>query len=96
LHWLPFLGCVGFVLILTCNDALKPVREVWPKLLGCAQCSGFWAGVATFFWFVARKEAPPVGLADSFEQTVVASFHGGASSCVSYVLFCFIKYVGNP
>jgi hypothetical protein len=35
---------VGATLIVTSSTLLRPVRRLYPPLLHCSQCSGFWVG----------------------------------------------------
>jgi hypothetical protein len=37
---------VGTTLLIVRSTIFAPIRKLWPALLGCAQCSGFWVGVA--------------------------------------------------
>jgi hypothetical protein len=41
-----FVALVGATLLLVRGAILAPVRSLWPALLGCAQCAGFWVGGA--------------------------------------------------
>ena len=40
------LALVGATLIVVRGTIFAPVRKLWPALLGCAQCAGFWVGAA--------------------------------------------------
>lgn len=37
---------VGATLLVTSSAALARARKIWPALLGCSQCTGFWVGAA--------------------------------------------------
>ena len=37
---------VGATLLMVRGTVFAPMRRLWPALLECAQCSGFWVGVA--------------------------------------------------
>ena len=37
---------IGTTLIVVRGTVFRPVRRLWPSLLGCAQCSGAWVGAA--------------------------------------------------
>jgi hypothetical protein len=35
---------IGATLIIVRGTVFSRVRKLWPALLGCAQCTGFWVG----------------------------------------------------
>jgi hypothetical protein len=37
---------IGTTLIVVDSTLFRPIRKLWPALLGCAQCFGFWVGAA--------------------------------------------------
>jgi zinc transporter ZupT len=38
------LALVGTTLIVVRGIIFRPIRRLWPALLGCSQCVGFWVG----------------------------------------------------
>lgn len=36
---------IGATLIMVRSTVMARVRNIWPEMLGCAQCIGFWIGV---------------------------------------------------
>jgi len=41
-----YVALVGLTLILVRSVLFERLRGLWPALLECAQCSGFWVGAA--------------------------------------------------
>ena len=41
-----YVALVGLTLIIVRGTIFRPIRRIWPALLGCAQCSGAWVGMA--------------------------------------------------
>lgn len=41
---LVLFALVGTTLIVVDSTLFKRIRKLWPALLGCAQCVGFWVG----------------------------------------------------
>lgn len=35
---------VGTTLVVVDSTLFRPIRKLWPALLKCAQCTGFWVG----------------------------------------------------
>lgn len=40
------IALIGLTLIIVRSLIFAPVRKLWPGLLGCAQCTGMWVGMA--------------------------------------------------
>jgi hypothetical protein len=40
------LALIGTTLIVVRGTAFRPLQKLWPALFACAQCFGFWVGVA--------------------------------------------------
>lgn len=40
------LALVGMTLIVVRGTIFGPIRRIWPALLECAQCAGWWVGAA--------------------------------------------------
>jgi hypothetical protein len=38
------LALVGFTIIVVRGSLIAPLRRLWPSMLSCATCSGFWIG----------------------------------------------------
>ena len=45
-HLLLLAALVGATLIVVRGTIFSRVRAIWPALLACSQCVGFWVGVA--------------------------------------------------
>jgi hypothetical protein len=71
---LHLLAAVGAALIVARGTLFRSLRRLWPALLACCQCVGFWTGVAFesvwavsehSAWHAAVVDAVSVGLATS-------------------------------
>ena len=49
------LAGLGLTLLICRSKLLEPVRKFGPKMLGCCQCVGFWAGLAVGPMFLSPK-----------------------------------------
>lgn len=45
-EFLVLCAAVGTTLIVVDSTLFKPIQKLWPALLKCAQCAGFWIGAA--------------------------------------------------
>lgn len=43
---LHLFALVGTTLIVVDSTLFRPIQKLWPALLKCAQCAGFWIGAA--------------------------------------------------
>lgn len=70
--FLTICALVGATLIVVRGTICRPVRQLWPALLQCSQCTGTWVGVAagaTGIVSIGRGrviDAAVVGAATSF------------------------------
>jgi len=83
-----FLGAVGATIIFVVSKAAAPVRNLWPDLLSCALCSGFWIGLG-------------VGTVEYAELSFWtwgghAVLYGCSVSVVSYTLYAVLYKLGLP
>ncbi len=86
---LHFSGAVGMVLVLVVGKIAAPVRSIYPPLLGCAMCSGFWVGLFVGFFVEFRGQ-------EMFPRCLSAVFYGFAVSVVSYTLYAVLHRMGLP
>lgn len=76
--WLLLLGALGFTLVVTTSTIAAPVRRLWPALLTCAQCTGFWVGggvgaVYGVLWpLESYRHLIAVALAFAFATSILA------------------------
>jgi len=83
-----FVALVGATLILVRGSILAPVRKLWPALLGCAQCTGFWVGAAA--------GAMGFGWADP-SRVLSALFAGCATSVLALGTdAALVRLLGDP
>lgn len=47
---------IGTTLLIVRSTIFAPVRRLWPALLGCAQCCGFWVGIGAS-WLIPTGHA---------------------------------------
>lgn len=47
--WAWLLTTYGATLVVTGSRIAAPIRRLWPALLGCPMCFGFWVGLAEGF-----------------------------------------------
>jgi len=85
---LVFVALVGATLILVRGRLLAPVRALWPSLLGCAQCAGFWVGAV----------AGAVGLTELGPGRFMGALLGGCAVSVLGLLTdaVLLKLLGDP
>jgi hypothetical protein len=90
---LVFAALVGATLIVVRSTLFKRVRRVWPALLGCSQCVGFWTGALATF--VPELDLPH-GRAP-FAMVVDALVVGCATSLSALATDCLLcKLAGEP
>lgn len=83
------LAAVGATLIIVCSTVFKPVQRLWPALFRCAQCSGWWVGVAVG----ASGIAPVTG----HGWLLDAIFFGAANSGASFFAYALLlTMLGAP
>jgi len=79
---------IGATLIVVRGTIMRRVRAVWPALLGCSQCSGFWVGV-----IAGASGIVSVGRGRVVDAIVV----GAATSFLALVADAILlKLLGDP
>ena len=79
---------VGTTLIVVDSTLFKPVRKLWPALLGCAQCFGFWVGATA-----GATQVVSIGSSRVFDAFVV----GAATSFLSILAYAELTCrLGEP
>lgn len=80
------IALVGATLLLVRSTIFAPLRRLWPALLGCAQCTGFWVGVGAS-WLA------PTGHAWSLNAVIV----GAATSFLALLADAVLLHLlGDP
>ena len=41
-----YIALIGLTLIITRGTIFRPLQRLWPALLQCSQCAGWWIGAA--------------------------------------------------
>ena len=60
---LALVAAVGATLVVVHSTIAMWFRRLWPKLLCCPQCSGFWVGCAFGAATAYQQSAEPLGFA---------------------------------
>jgi hypothetical protein len=79
---------VGATLIVVRGTIFRPVRKLWPALLHCSQCTGFWVGVAAGGLGLAPFGRGPI--VDAIVVGCATSFLAQLADAV------FIQLLGEP
>jgi len=86
--FLVLLALVGATLIVVRGTVFRPVRKLWPALLGCCQCTGMWVGAAA-----GASGLVPVGHGWVLDALIVGAATSFLSSLADGVL-CLL--LGDP
>lgn len=82
------LALVGTTLIVVRGTIAAPLRKLWPALLGCAQCAGWWVGAAAGASGV---------ISTGHGRLLDAVIAGGAASVASLITDALLlKLLGDP
>jgi hypothetical protein len=79
---------IGATLIVVRGTILRRVRTVWPALLGCSQCTGFWVGAVAGVSGIVS-----VGRGRTIDAIVVGSATSFLSLMADAIL---LKLLGDP
>jgi hypothetical protein len=87
-EFLVLCAAVGTTLIVVDSTLFRPIRKLWPALLGCAQCFGFWVGAA----------AGVSGLLDVGHGRIVNTFIAGTGTSFLALLAyaVLVNLLGEP
>lgn len=78
------IGLVGATLIFTWSSLFDGVREIYPKMLKCSMCVGFWVGI---FGGIARQK----DVVDTFLLGTTVSI----VSFITYLILLRLQFQGN-
>lgn len=79
---------IGTTLLVVRSTVFGPIRKLWPALLECSQCSGFWIGIAA-----GASGVVPVGHGRILDALIV----GAATSFLSLLADAVLLYLlGDP
>lgn len=82
------LALIGTTLIVVRGTILRPLQKLWPALFACAQCSGFWVGVAA-----GASGIVSLGLGKPIDAVIV----GAATSFLSLLADAvLLRLLGDP
>lgn len=79
---------VGATLIVVRGTIFRPARRVWPALLGCSQCTGFWVGAAA-----GAGAVVPLGQGRALDAALVGCATSFLAMAADAVL---LKLLGDP
>jgi len=79
---------IGATLILVRGTLFRRVRSVWPALLECSQCTGFWVGAAA-----GASGIVSVGQGRAIDAAIVGSATSFLAMVADAVL---LKLLGDP
>ena len=82
------IALVGSTLLVVRGTIFARVRVLWPALLGCSQCAGFWVGAAGGIAGLVS-----VGRGRALDAVVVGAATSVLSTVVDAVL---LKLLGDP
>jgi hypothetical protein len=79
---------IGTTLIVVRSALFRPIRKLWPALLSCSRCTGFWVGVA----------AGASGLVETGHGRPIDAYIVGAATSFLALLAdaVFIQLLGPP